>query len=165
MSSLQLERIFISYDDKTGLPMATAIREALLGEHISGWVWEIDHPRGYVFSEIARRIQEADYICYVCTEGSLESEGQEWEIENAFGQGKAKRSWVVATDRIFVPIVLAGYFQHPITEDSLPESITEWVAACRAGFPGWRSVQTEVAPTEKLEEQPLSLSNYASDES
>ncbi|MCC6266785.1 MAG: toll/interleukin-1 receptor domain-containing protein [Dehalococcoidia bacterium] len=139
------ERVFISYETATGLDLATAIRHELDKLGIRGWVWAIDHPSGYVFAEIANRIMEADYICWLCTEGTPASNGQKWEIENAFGQNKAERSWVMTTARRYVPVVLSGYFAFDVSLSTADVAVGDWVARARAGFPTWPALSNEQA--------------------
>jgi TIR domain len=149
--------IFISYEDVTGRPLAVAVRAALLEEGVSGWVWAIDHPDGYVFSEIAKRISEADYICWVCTAGTIASEGQEWEIENAFGQRKLKRSWVIALEAHHVPPSLKGYYRHEATPETVSAVVKDWLSHCRRGFPDWPTPVSAVADVTKSEAEDIAV--------
>lgn len=129
--------IFISYDGTTGLPLGMAIKSALKVQGVESWLWEEDHPDEYPWADIARQIKKADYICWVCTRGTSKSDGQAWEIENAFGQKKWRRSWVVATKRSFVPPVFAGYYHYPITIETAPDVVAQWVSRrrSRSGLP------------------------------
>jgi hypothetical protein len=162
--SVNLNFVFISYEDKSGLLLATAIRAALTSERVAGWVWQIDHPSGYVHSEIANRISEADYLCCVCTEGTITSEGQEWEFNNAFGQGKLKRAWVVAPNRKFVPPMLAGYFQYEATPDTAQDVVKDWCERCRGNFPGWPTIRQDAAESQADDAKQLVATRLVDDQ-
>jgi len=109
--------------------------------------------------EFAKQIRNSDYICCVCTEGTNDSEGQAWEIENAFGQGKQRRAWVVATDRGYVPDVLAGYYHYIISIETVPEVVTEWLSRRRtgSGVPHVAVVNDDEAATSFTDRAPASL--------
>lgn len=137
--------IFISYEDRTGLDLARSVRAALIELDVSCWLWRDDHPAGYVHSELARRIGDAEYICWVCTKGTIRSKGQVWEINNAFGQLKTERSWVVALDRKYVPQTLAGYFHYTAKPNDARDVVEKWVSKWRKGFSEDPSVQHDSA--------------------
>lgn len=154
--------IFISYDGTTGLPLGMAIKAALKVQGIESWLWEEDHPDEYPWEEFAKQIHNSDYICWVCTEGTTNSEGQTWEIENAFGQGKLRRAWVVATDRAFVPRVLAGYYQYLISIETTPKVVSDWLVRRRGGSPHVALVRDDqaVITTEDKVAESLELSEF-----
>ena len=137
-------RIFISYEAESGTVYAEAAYAILTGGGASAWVWHL-HRRsgGYTFDEIAARIEEADYLLVICTDGTRSSRGQQFEINTALGLGK--KLWVITPDRAFVPPALAGFNHDVAGIDRVREVCQEWLYQWQRGFPEWPSVRDEVA--------------------
>ncbi len=139
MSGITPLKVFISYEMAGAKQLAEVVFEAYREIGVSSWVWHLHRRSGaYLRTEIAERIGEADYILFICTDGTINSDGQRFEINNATNRNK--EIWVVTPDNAFVPPALLGYVFDPTTEDTIGDTCKGMVR--RIGQPTWPEVTT-----------------------
>lgn len=139
-------RIFISYDTETGRAFAESAQARLEHEGVAAWVWHRDHqPGGYTMTEIAEHIAEADFVLFICTEGSRASKGQEFEINTAIGGYDKPRPWIITPDRQYVPPALKGYNQEVCLIDDVGDACLRWLERQALDFPTWPTVDLRAA--------------------
>lgn len=128
-----VRRVFVSYDHATGLDLAIALKHSLQTLGVDAWVWQEDYPSQYPFETISEQILNADLVCFLCTAGTGSSAGQRYELATAFGLGKFNQIWVLAPDRSHTPVALAGYFQHPISLETVGDVVTGFLDRLESG--------------------------------
>jgi len=105
----QLERVFISYDTKTGAELALEAKLLCEGHGIEAWMWAVDRELGaLLFSELAEQIGKCTVFLYVCTvlEDPHDDGGQRWEYNTAMTMNK--HIDVLTSDKSLVPPALVS---------------------------------------------------------
>jgi hypothetical protein len=138
-------RVFISYEFAAASLLAEMVFEAYQEVGVSGWVWHLHRESGgYLRTEIAERIGEADFVLFICTAGTIVSDGQTFEINNATNRNK--HIWVATLGgEAFVPPALLGYIYDSATEETIGKKCQEIVN--RLGQPTWPEVNSQQVVT------------------
>ncbi len=147
-------RIFVSYDSASGSDYADAAYEGFRRRGATPWVWHRDHGSGApTLTEIANHIDEADYVLFICTAGTRESWGQDFEINNALES--RKRPLVLTPDRSFVPPVLRGFNHDVYKLDAVDAACERLFDQIRGGFSHWQTVNSHAVVVDETTEVQL----------
>ena len=110
--------VFISYQGKDGLAYAIKAKHILIGCGCKTWVWEDDHgSTGDVQLEMVDNIAACDYFLDICTAGSAESRGQEYERLQAWVYDRIPPV-ILAFNTTFIPRRWGGYDRYLVSEDN-----------------------------------------------
>ncbi len=133
-------RVFISYETATGTSLASTAHGTLSRGRVEAWVWHLHHRSGsYTFDEIAERIADADFVLFICSSGTKQSNGQRFEINTALAL--AKRIWVIATDKAFVPPALVGFNYDGAPSGDVEFACDYWLTQLQNGFKEWPTLE------------------------
>jgi len=110
--------VFISYQGQDGLAYAIKAKRILIGCGCRAWVWEDDHASpGDVQLEMVDNIEACHYFLDICTSGSAESRGQEYERLQAWKYDKIPPV-ILAFNDSFIPRRWGGYDRYLVSEDT-----------------------------------------------
>jgi hypothetical protein len=133
-------RVFVSYETTGGKDLATEAFVTFRQLGVAAWVWHLHKTSGgYLHTEIADRIGDADFVLFLCTSGTSDSPGQRFEMNNALSREKSV--WAMTMDRRYVPAVLAGFVQDVTPLELFSATCKHLIDQWEQGFPAWPSVE------------------------
>jgi hypothetical protein len=122
--------VFISYETSDGLQYADQAKAIFEAAGYDTWVWHHDRKSGaYTVKEIEENIRKCRHFVHICTKGSDESYGQDYERCTAWAY--AKPFVIFAFDRAYVSPMLRPYNRNDVSPQNFGVKCHEVAANLR----------------------------------